>query len=416
MKISSLIIVILMGILCLILPDFCIAQEIYIHTLINPCLQDKSILDIKQSYNKLQQLDLTLPILEKIEARTELDRMLTSRQEFMLRSSFNSFKQRKAEKTKLEALIQKNDTENQLIIHDIISKRYFDVLELVATIRENELIENEIQLLNQKENVSNQLLSNGIAIDLEDLINLKEDILKVSLKKESNHQKWSSQLLKLKLDSTFKFNFESFPTPADIAHHVEILNPQFLQHPDVSKYTAEEHYLRSDILAQKAKVNKILDFVQAKYTVRDDLLLQNRFSTGLGITIPWSGTYQLKKQENIIKLEENSLKKSIRIDILVEEYNQLKSQFKTEWKAYQLWGNLFKNSELEALKVKIKVSGRLDPLKILELKDSEMEASYKTWEHESKLYELYIKLLETAGLLYELPYKNYLHRLHINVE
>lgn len=396
-----------------ILPiDFCHTQTINIDALVAPCVQEQVALQIGQSNFNLAHHEFDLPLLEKVEARSELDRMLTSRQEFMLRTSFNSLGQRKAEKSKMDALIYKNHLENNVAIHDLISDRYFDLVNLAAIIRENDIIEKEIKLLGQKEKVSSQLLSNGVAIDLEDLIKLKQSLLRVAIKKDNNLQQYNNITSKLKLNQDVKIQMGNFPTLADVLRHVETLKPTYEEHPDIVKYEAEERYLSADLRSQKAKTNKILDFVQAKYTVRDDLLLQNRFSVGLGVAIPWSGTLQLKKQENIIKQEEIKLKKNIKVSVLSADFEELKSQFFAEWKAYQLWSKVFESPEFIKLKGQITESGRLDPLKILDLQDAEVDAAYKTIEHESKIYEIYIKLLENSGLIYELPYKNYLHRLH----
>jgi len=85
----------------------CSSQKITISQIISGGLKDEQISLLEQSNGRLGLMEYSLPFLEKIDIRTETNRLLTSRQEFMIRTSFNSFGQKKAERQKFGALLTK---------------------------------------------------------------------------------------------------------------------------------------------------------------------------------------------------------------------------------------------------------------------------------------------------------------------
>lgn len=383
-------------------------QKVNPSSLLSDALSDERIQLDTKLLQKMESYDDKLPILEKIDARTEFDRLLTSRQEFMLRTSFNSLRQRKAEYQKHQSSLQLYSTKAITRINEILAKRVENILDWVETKEQMDFQEKYNNYLLEKEALVRNILAAGEAIDLEDLISIKEQILENQLKSNNLELKRKNNCESLKINEGTIINLDQWPSVSQILSIVNGLTPVIEKHPDIIELDAEYRYLNMDLLTEKAKSQKIVDFAQAKFTVRDDLLLRNRFSIGMGFTIPWTGSYRIKKQENLIKQEDVTNKNAIRKIEIQTEFETLKSEINSEAQSYQLWQNLSSDSTLIMLKNKIVNSGRMDPIKILELKKSTLDIETKILEHQQAIYRLYIKLLEVSGKLVERPYRNYL--------
>lgn len=383
-------------------------QKVNPSSLLSDALSDERIQLDTKLLQKMESYDDKLPILEKIDARTEFDRLLTSRQEFMLRTSFNSLRQRKAEYQKHQSSLQLYSTKAITRTNEILAKRVENILDWVETKEQMDLQEKYNNYLLEKEALIRNILAAGEAIDLEDLISIKEQILENQLKSNTLELKRKKNCESLKINEGTIINLDQWPSVSQILSIVNGLTPVIEKHPDIIELDAEYRYLNMDLQTEKAKSQKIVDFAQAKFTVRDDLLLRNRFSIGMGFTIPWTGSYRIKKQENLIKQEDVTNKSAIRKIEIQTEFETLKSEINSEAQSYQLWQNLSSDSTLIMLKNKIVNSGRMDPIKILELKKSTLDIETKILEHQQAIYRLYIKLLEVSGKLVERPYRNYL--------
>ena len=390
------------------LMHYATCQKVNPSSLLSDALSDERIQLDTKLLQKMESYDDKLPILEKIDARTEFDRLLTSRQEFMLRTSFNSLRQRKAEYQKHQSSLQLYSTKAITRTNEILAKRVENILDWVETKEQMDFQEKYNNYLLEKEALVRNILAAGEAIDLEDLISIKEQILENQLKSNNLELKRKKNCESLKINEGTIINLDQWPSVSQILSIVNGLTPVIEKHPDIIELDAEYRYLNMDLLTEKAKSQKIVDFAQAKFTVRDDLLLRNRFSIGMGFTIPWTGSYRIKKQENLIKQEDVTNKNAIRKIEIQTEFETLKSEINSEAQSYQLWQNLSSDSTLIMLKNKIVNSGRMDPIKILELKKSTLDIETKILEHQQAIYRLYIKLLEVSGKLVERPYRNYL--------
>ena len=377
-------------------------------SLLRDVLSDERIQLDTRLLQKMETYDDKLPILEKIDARTEFDRLLTSRQEFMLRTSFNSLRQRKAEYQKHQSSLQLYSTKAITRTNEILAKRVENILDWVETKEQMDFQEKYNNYLLEKEALVRNILAAGEAIDLEDLISIKEQILENQLKSNTLKLKKKNICESLKINEGTIINLDQWPSVSQILSIVNGLTPVIEKHPDIIELDAEYRYLNMDLQTEKAKSQKIVDFAQAKFTVRDDLLLRNKFSIGMGFTIPWIGSYRIKKQENLIKQEDLTNKNAIRKIELINEFETLKSEINREAQTYQLWKNLSSDGTLLMLKNKIVNSGRMDPIKILELKKRALDIETKILEHQHAIYKLYAELLEISGKLVDRPYRNYL--------
>ena len=205
-------------------------QAADIGKLITDRLKDERISLREQSNLRLGSMDYGLPFLEKVEVRTELDRMQTSRQEFMLRTSFNGFGQKNAEKDKFNALLARKNASALNIKNELLTEGYRDILEFVFVNLNKDLLKRYRSHLVEKEKLTETLLANGVSPDLEDYIKLKEAILENQLRQQSLDQKSKVYAKKLKMDTSAIINMADWPAPDHIYQHILSLEPDFETH------------------------------------------------------------------------------------------------------------------------------------------------------------------------------------------
>lgn len=389
----------------------CEGQNTSTAQILSACLKDNVITILDQSNDRIQLMDYNLPFLEKVEFRTESNRLIADRQEFMLRTSFNNFGEGQAERNKFKAMINKKYAKTALVKNEILSERYDDVMNLIfSKLKKSDLSDYKNHLLD-KLKISETMLSNGLSIDLDDYISIKEEIVMNDLKMNNLEADYKSICEKINFIIPNELDLTYLPTPIQAKEIISGLNPNFDDHPNIKNYDYDTQLLNANLNVLRTENAKILDFVQAKYTLREDLLLENRFSLGLGINIPWNGSYTLKKQDVKIKLDEVYTEKEIMRSKLKSDFEQSLFLFQQEYEKYQLWQNLKRDTTISMLKDKVIKSGRLDPLKVLVLNETEMKATSKALEHYEALLKLYIKIIKVSGQLFVTPYRDYLNYL-----
>jgi len=141
------------------------------------------------------------------------------------------------------------------------------------------------------------------------------------------------------------------------------------------------------------------------------LLLQNRFSIGVGFLIPWKGSSGLKQNE--IRIKQNILlaEKEVKKLELQSDFENIKNKFEQKYAQYQMLKDIINDPVIKKLKNQVIASGRLDLLKVVKMEESTIEMGYKMIALKYELLELYIRVLSNAGNLYTTPYKNFLHPL-----
>jgi hypothetical protein len=386
-------------------------QKADINRLLSAALQHKGVKILIRSGEDLLRLNHNLPFIEKMEFRTETDRLLTSRQEFLARTSFNGFRQKKAENDKFIQLVKWKSGKMNEVRNEMFSDRYFDIIDVLYQEEKRIISLDLLSHFAKKEKIYEELMINGLSADLSDYIKIKVSILEDKAKIQDAEIEIENRKKKLGLDSSTVFDTSDVIGIDQVASMISTLAPDFEKHSFLMDFDAEGEYLQSELLAEKAEVGKIIDFVQVKYTVRDDLLLQNRFSVGVGFLIPWRGSSGLKQSETRLKQNILLAEKGVKKLELQSDFERLKNSFQQKYTQYNMLQDVINDAGVKKLKDQVIASGRLDPLEVIEFEKPDIELRLKLCNIKHELLELYIQILSSAGDLFSLPYKNYLHPL-----
>jgi hypothetical protein len=353
-----------------------------------------------------QSFRTRLPWVEKIEFRSETDRLLLSREEFLTRATFNGRSQRNAERNKLTTYATWKAEERDAFWHPALKNAYMDLVSWYHHVLDLKILKEREILLNKEESLYNRLLQEGIETNLSEYLSLQLEKKTLEFEIENARAQWMESALSVGADTTQADLDALWIGPEQMNAVLDSL-----QMEEIRQTGSEMAYLDASAELIRSESRRILDFVQLKYTVRDDLLLQNRFTVGVGLIIPWRGSANLKIQEISARREQLREKERAQKVQQSMEYRQLRKQFNAIYVSWKQWQEIENDPSLQALKDKIMTSGRVDSEKLYGF-DKEMLKRKELQQRDlRKMSEYYIELLHTSGALYKKPLINYLYGL-----
>lgn len=354
------------------------------------------------SYLNLQRSNL--PLFQKIEVRSELDRLLYSRQEYLARATFNSLRQRRSEENKMRAYATWKSSEQTDSWRPVILQAYKSILTLQSLAVEVQITDQLLQLANRKDSLYQVIAGSGREIDLASYIELKQEMQELEIQRRFLIEKWKALAAILDTDTTMlspDIQWCSIDQLETVIDRLKLL-------PETTT-ALERDYLDASASVLRADSRRWLDFVQARYTVRDDLLLQNRFSLGVGLTIPWNGSTGIKTRDIAFRKEQITEEARARDTFRVKRLAQYRQNFNNALKSYRLFRQYQKDSAMNALKEKYLSSGKADPLKWIDIQRREIKRLSREHQDWQTLWELYIDILDVSGALYKSPFINYFY-------
>jgi hypothetical protein len=234
---------------------------------------------------------------------------------------------------------------------------------------------------------------------LADFIKTKEKLF--ALEKEILEDKLSlqNQIKGFELPKADSMLTDILVSAAEMKARIEKGTPDMATHPEVRSLDLKSQVLQSELEIERAKNNKILDFTQLRYSVREDLLLENRFSVSAGFTIPWRGSSSYRYQDILYKQAEATLDRDIKKAEINDNINKNVQEFQHIYQLYNLSSQEDLSGQWKDTKSKIINSGRLDVKDIILLNQYELDQKRRTLEYYHKLLYLYIDILYHNGSL-----------------
>ncbi|MBK9149995.1 MAG: hypothetical protein IPM26_03025 [Saprospiraceae bacterium] len=257
-----------------------------------------------------------------------------------------------------------------------------------------------------------KILSTGIAGDPIDYLKIKRSILETNVKSESTANEFEK--ISFVKDSTIfesENPFQHMITVEKIKELLQNFHWIAANHHSMEQKLAQIDVLQKNIAYENARSARIIDFTQARYTVREDLLFENRFSLSLGLQFPWRGTGKSEINELRARVaERNTEAELIRLQ-LEEKSEQAKEKVLHQIYLYEKLATLSRDDQLAAIESNISKFVQLTPGQQYRLRMEKAELLKSLAEIEIEILESYLDFLDTTGLIYQRPYRNYLHLL-----
>lgn len=393
------------------------SSELFSKILADPILD---LYERKMDY--LENTPHDLPVLEEAAFRTETDEFKLSRQEYTARFKFNSRAERRAQKQFHQSTINAEKGSRNNILLENLADKYELWTSYYFYQNEKIIREQELEILKDKFKVISILAKTTGKYDVADLIRIENDLdglendifelnaeMRYISERISKDMKIYSSIL---LDTTDFITLESLRKTLmslnSLERTLENITDQKLNHPDLNTIAGDINQTLAEIELEKAKQNKILDFVQLKYAGRDeDTPYSREWSIGLGLKIPIKNSDILDirsleldqlESEQELEIRKSEIEKRVedrnaKIQILFAQRNLLIQQ-------------LVEHKENYSLENYAKIG--TDPLVLLEIKESQLRKERTILNIEEDIYFYYLDILKTSGKMIEMPFVNYL--------
>lgn len=354
-----------------------------------------------------QAANIKLPVVNGVSLRTETNRFELIRQEYTIRVSLNGLKEMKSVRNTQQVLLMAAGAQKRVLLHEALTLRYEALLQFKS-------IQSETKLLNALRDVQDERLVflrkkaalYSDATDIEDLI-----------KAESDRDETFAKLTEKQGDIATLLQFFEYaaglPVVPDTSgwvslQHIREWTQTLLFEPGFSPSIADREaditVSEAEYQAEKAKSQKMFDYVQTRYSDRPGDPFRYDFFVGIGFTLPYRGASQVKMEElKIEKLEAVN-------DLAVEKAEQnrqlaaLKSQIASLFQQYDLAQQQLNQSQALFSFDK----GAADPLILLTAAEHLIKRRLKLASLEESIFYGYYKLLDISGLMSSEPLTNYL--------
>ncbi len=340
-----------------------------------------------------------MPWIEDIDFRTETDDFDFARQEYTLRISPSSPGVRKAQKELLETYKAEPNNELTAIKKDEVLRMYKDWVNLFLLENEAEIIREFSGIIDDRKIIYEKKISIS-EFDPEEI--LKNEVSLVDV----NQKLFELELLKERLIGSVDIDHSDMISINDILDVVESSDIVL----DEGELTYERQVLEKEMALEKAEGKKVLDFVQLRYNGPHDDLLRERLAVGVAFRLSNSSSRKIKMERLGMELEQLEQEFSLDSNAQQLETNDVLQELQFNLKLLesfdQLQGDL--DQKLELLSEAVKKQVGFDPLVILKLKETKLEARLDRLQIVEDIYINYLKYLSISNRMFQLPFKNYL--------
>ncbi|MBK9015178.1 MAG: hypothetical protein IPM82_14530 [Saprospiraceae bacterium] len=394
---------------CMLLAYATTKAQIAASQLLATAWDDPAIQRHREQQAYLQNTDFTMPLLRKLELRTETRDLDPKQQEYAVRLSTNGFGMRRTQSGVYNSMKELNETERALLVQEELLARYELLLDLHFDQRSLALLEAQKQVLMDKKTVFAQQFSLGLELDLDDFFRTEEDLLQLERKiNEVTAKRPGRQFL----TALFTGKTDSIAT-GNLIKPAELLalantNLDAVLPPSVKREQLRAQLATLEEEMERMEGRNLLNYLQFRYTGNANDLLEDRFSIGAGVNLPWPNGSKLREQELHLKSleaqaeadnEHQAVQRSV--SILLNEVGSYFQQYLLLERQIGEFKELYSPQRLHA-------GGLENPETLLRVEESLLKLQLEQVEVEKNLYQSYVGLLNEAGLLSQAPARNWL--------
>lgn len=379
---------------------------------IGAVLDEPKVSIYNNKINFLDQNNGQSPILRELEFRTETDEWNLTRQEYLLRSSFNGKKEREKEQAYYDSNKSVIEAEKKVEIHDEIVDRYTNWLNYLLLREKQSIIKKRILLAEDKMAILKTKAALTVDFNLNEYIKTEDqfhDVKRQQLMLEHELQLINATIAQGVPNIVFQVIDTSQLIAIERVGEVlnQITDTAYI-HPDFEERSSQINQLQKEYELEQVQDQQILDFVQLKYAGRDNSDLVQEFSFGMGINIPLKNINQVKLNEILLEVLENEDKLSNDKYYNTLKINQQKLYINLLTEQYQLLEEQSANSQSFYSAQTYEKLVASDPVMLLQIEESLLLREQKKLDLKIEIYTLYINILDNSGLLSQLPFINYL--------
>jgi hypothetical protein len=387
---------------------FCTATRAQLSALqlLSTAWDDPSVQLQREQQAYLESTDFSMPLLRKLEIRTNTRDLDPKQQDYALRISTNGFGMRRTQTSIYSARKELTEAERQILLQNALLDRYELLIDANFSQRESVLLERQRQVLMDKKAVYTEQLVQGLEKDLDDYFRTMDDLMALTRKDaEIAANKAEFQLL----TKIFTGQADSL-LPGEMIHWTELrLETDSVALPPVIQ--REQAQVQLAILEEEMERmdgRNLLNYLQFRYTGNANDLLEDRFSFGLGFDLPWPNGSKLQEQELHLKTLETQSELALKRNDLEKARMVKANEFQQFFKKYLLADKQLTTFTEEYSPAFLHGSGLENPETLLRVQETIVKLELERLAVEKNLYKYYIELLSESGLLLQAPARNWL--------
>ena len=392
-------------------------QETSVSELLKSQVIGKEKAVLENGLEFLKNENQTIPLLDKMEFRSETDELDIEQQEYVFRMSFNTRKSQKIQNQMTQNNIHLYDLQTQRLVERQLFQQYTHIIQWHYVEEELSLLEEKKEVLEDKRMVYQKMMAGALTFDISDLLKIEETLheLRRSVLQLEHQKKYSVEQLVSENESFSNVALDagdwiSMETMQRILDEIESTGNQTVaQNIQAIKLRSEE--LNYDM--EKAEGQRILDFVQLKYSGNDKLEIDKEFSLGVGINIPTKASGRAKMNKAMLDIFEEKFKQQELETELEEEIKEHFADFQLLTEEYQLIQQYIHKNQLKDTFEKYRKVGTVPPLTLLRIKEGILKDEKNLQKIEKEACFLFLEIIKKKGQLRHAPNVNYLsNNLH----
>lgn len=373
-----------------------------------------SYLQRQQELSFLNETKMVLPFLEELEFRTETQEFALDRQEYAMRLQINTPRQRKVASAVKQQEISLRSVAVNETLEQLLYERYKLVLKIALEQQQQQHLNKQQAWFSDQKTLLQRLFEQDGQSALEDLLKLEDKQLVFTKEQLENQQNLA--LLELELAGILtnasntdpKVQTIDLPSPDQLADQLVINQSASITLPwEVQAQAVETELLKLEAAGELADQKNLLQFLQFRYTGDNDPLLQDRFTVGAGLRLPFRNTNSLKLQYlELEQLEEEHQ----RLELLAEWTTELaaaEAQFASDLMQYQDLQEELNKFQQQYGPVYLRDIGVTDIQVLLQAQGGIFHRQQLCLDQAELVYESYLEVLLLSGRLTQQPYRNW---------
>ena len=367
----------------------------------------------QQKVELLKNGTYEIPVIDKLEFRTQTDENKWRQQEYRVRMSPSGRKERKEYQHFHQTEISLAETEERAILQNALINRYNLLVDwqslsqsLILLNQQKLVLEDRIMVFKRQALTVDFDIAN--LIDAEDALHeIQQDILEKELvqKRQENFIKRDLNLTTdIQIDTTNRLTF------ADLKNAVADLKIPVETHPNLIQRQSRIDLINAEEQLEIARNSQWFDFIETRYQNDDKNPLGDEFSIGVGIRIPFKNQMQLDLNELAVDRLEEQNNLNLKTVELIENIEEIQEKLELLFQQHNQIAVQMRESQAQFSLDQFKKTGNANPLTLLKIQENLLRRQASLQKIEARAFEYYIDLLDLTGRVVEAPLRNYLQQ------
>lgn len=364
-----------------------------------------------EALSYMQNSPQKMPLSEKLEFRTESNQLDWQQQEYLLRWSLNGGKARQAHQELVQNQMQILTVEDNARVQDKLMQQYHFIIDWHILNKQDSLLEQKRIILEDKKKVYEQAMTLHTDFNIDDWLRNDQRLQSMKQKKQEliSKQRWivANTPLTRNSDIEYTLSTQGWISLKTLQEVVESLHFDGSKNPEYILQEAETAFAKAELELEKAKGQKIIDYIQIKYR-GDDNNFKEEWSAGLGFNIPTKSSSRLKRNKAMLELLEEEREQQWLEEELAEKIRAAYFSFQHQLEQYLMLEVSIQDNQVEKTLMQHVNNPDIEILTLLKIKENRISKQEDLLALEAMLLYSYISLLQLTGKLAQNPTVNFL--------